>query len=179
MSNPPAPSANESAAKAGPELRPAPSPRRRLALAATILAFMLWIGFLTFLAATTSHPVVLSRPQFLVSNLIVIAHVEGREYPEPAVEVLQVVWPSEREAGLKAPTKLTIDNVKLSRGWEGPGEYVLALTRQASVTKVTPVPPSPGFPANAAQQADRLRIYRDTPNIRQQLTEIETQFRRQ
>jgi hypothetical protein len=176
MSNLPAPSANASAGQ--PEVRPAPPPRRRLALAATILAFVLWIGFLTFLAATSSHPVVLSRPQFLVSNLIVLAHVSGTDHPEPTVEVLQVVWPREPEAGVKASAKLTIEDLKLARGWEGAGEYLLALTRQAGATKVTAVPASPGFPASAAQQADRLRIYRDTPNTRQQLAEIETQYRR-
>ena len=45
----------------------------RLALSAVLLAC--WIGYLAYLSATTTHPIVLSRPQFLSADLYVIAEV--------------------------------------------------------------------------------------------------------
>jgi len=41
--------------------------------------FLAWISWLAYLAATTTHPLVLSRPQFLVTDLDVIAEVGGDE----------------------------------------------------------------------------------------------------
>jgi hypothetical protein len=66
--------------------------RTRLAVAAGL--FAAWIGWLAFLAATTTHPVVLSRPQFLVSNLYVIADLKGGpDHPEAAVTVREAGGP--------------------------------------------------------------------------------------
>ena len=47
--------------------------RMRLGLA--VLLLVLWLGWLLFLVLTTrqEHPVILSRPQFLVSGLDVLA----------------------------------------------------------------------------------------------------------
>ena len=47
----------------------------RLAVAAVL--FVGWIGYLGFLVRTTRHPIVLSRPQFLVSQKDVIATYKG------------------------------------------------------------------------------------------------------
>src|SRR5437868_5381758 len=76
-----------------PAPRPAPSARRRALLALTVTLFLLWIGYLALLASTTTRPVVLSRPQFLVSNLLVIAELTGvPERPDPTANVTEVVW---------------------------------------------------------------------------------------
>jgi len=165
------------------ETHPAPSPRRRVVLALTVTAFLLWIGYLAFLAASTIHPVVLSRPQLLVSNLIVIAQLTGAEHPDATASVEQVVWSGEPAALAKAKASIKIENlerVSKERGWEGPGEYILALTQLRDGTlRVTPIPPSPGYPANKEQQANRVRIYLATPSARQQLADVEQQYHRQ
>jgi hypothetical protein len=44
-------------------------------IAATVL-FLGWIGYLAFLAATTTEPIILSRSQFLAADLYVIAEVD-------------------------------------------------------------------------------------------------------
>ncbi len=64
----------------------------RLAVAAVL--FLGWIGYLGYLAATIRNPVVLSRPQFLVSERDMIATFKGGDkfvidevlYPKGAAE---------------------------------------------------------------------------------------------
>jgi hypothetical protein len=158
-----------------PKPRPLPSARRRAVLAVAVLAFVLWIGYLALLAGTTTaDTVVLSRPQLLISNLIVIADVSGGEHPEAVVAVKEVIWADDPD--LKTMTgKLTIVNLKsigVGPSWTGPGEYILPLTQGADGWHVTPVPPSPGYPASIAQQAERVRIYLATHGVRRQLAEI-------
>jgi hypothetical protein len=57
----------------------------RLAVAAVL--FTAWIGYLAFLARTTTRPTVLDRPQFLVADLYVVADV-GTERFWPAYPVV-------------------------------------------------------------------------------------------
>jgi hypothetical protein len=164
--------------QASPEVRPAPSRRRRLVLTAALAAFLLWIGYLAFLAVTSSHPVVLSRPQVLVSNLIVVAQLTGGpEHPEPAVVVKEVAWSADPAKSPQVGAKLDVvtqEFVVPDYGWLGPREYILCLSqdRNGSV-RLTPIPPSPGMgPAGG-------RIYVATPSTREQLAQILKQFRRQ
>ena len=52
--------------------------RRPWLLAVAAGLFAAWIGYLFYLALTAGHPpVVLSRPQFLVADLWVIAEVDA------------------------------------------------------------------------------------------------------
>src|SRR5262245_56647666 len=52
----------------------------RVRLAVCALLFLGWIGWLVYLSATTTRPVVLSRPQFLAADLYVVAELrQGRE----------------------------------------------------------------------------------------------------
>jgi len=55
------------------------TPKQRLLLAS--LCFLAWIGYLGYLVSITREPVILSRPQFLVADLYVLAHLE--EAPQP------------------------------------------------------------------------------------------------
>jgi len=76
----------------------------RLALSAVL--FVAWIGYLAYLAATTTQPVVLSRPQFLSAELYVIAQISAdaadAEQPGSHIAVKKVVWANKAEdAGLK------------------------------------------------------------------------------
>jgi hypothetical protein len=128
------------------------SPRARLAVAA--LFFVGWVGYLIYLAATTTRPVVLSRPQFLAADLYVIAGLEratGKTAaPAETALVREVAWPA--GAGLKKDEPIVVRNLPLCGrdfGWVGPGDYILALTKVTSKGgvhyHVTPVPRSPGF----------------------------------
>src|SRR5262245_50028002 len=57
----------------------------RVRLAVCALLFLGWIGWLVYLSATTTRPVVLSRPQLLAADLYVIADLQqGREPRLPA-----------------------------------------------------------------------------------------------
>ncbi len=132
----------------------------KLALAA--VAFAAWIGFLGYLAFTTRHPIVLSRPQFLVSNFDVVAEVDNRE--GGAATVRQVHWP-EGQRNLDGRV-IHIDNLTECQGWEGPGEYVLALVAQGKDYRVAAGPPSPGSGGQGP------RIYRAVPDTLRQLRDI-------
>jgi hypothetical protein len=161
-----------------------PSPLRRLALVATALAFFLWIGYLAFLAYTASHPIVLSRPQILVSNLIIIAQLQGgAEHPDKTATVVQSVWTADPASQPAAKTTITVGNLEQISaadahhprgGWRGPGEYILPLVTAGKDTyRVTPIPPSPGY---SGTDADRLRIYPVTPMTREELERIVRQY---
>src|SRR5690349_5234573 len=77
-------------ATASASTRPTEMKRRPWLLAVAVGLFVVWIGYLAFLALTTSHPVVLSRPQFLVADLWVIGEVD--DFDRPEVKVVEVVY---------------------------------------------------------------------------------------
>ncbi|HYV38204.1 MAG TPA: hypothetical protein VE988_21140 [Gemmataceae bacterium] len=66
----------------------------RLALSAIL--FAAWIGYLAYLAATTTDPIVLSRPQFLDADLYVVADVNADatapDQPVNVVSIKKVIW---------------------------------------------------------------------------------------
>ena len=132
---------------------------RRFAVLRLVLAcalFVGWIGWLVYLAATKSRPIVLSRPQLLVSDLDVIAQVDdpgkkvtvkevyawrGKEAPPAVNDALDIVdldkchrLPRDDEAEDEVP-----------RDWQGPGLYILPLHKVGNRYEVVPIPPSPGF----------------------------------
>jgi hypothetical protein len=151
--------------------------RLRLVLAASL--FAAWIGWLVYLATTTTHPVVLSRPQFLDSDLDVIAKVNGdADHPQPTITEVEVVWArSRRDGKLTALTVAGLADLSKKDGWQGPGRYILPLRKTegeiGTTYKLAGVGSSPGFPSHAAGEgAARLRIYPDRPETREQLQEI-------
>jgi hypothetical protein len=160
-----------------PEIHPAPSARQRLLLALAVMVFVLWIGYLGLLAGTTKGGVILSRPQLLVSNHVVIARLSGKDHPEAKATVEEDVWSGEPAAKRQAGTSLVVVDLPglgPTQGWEGPGLYILALTQQKDGTlRVTPTPPSPGYPG------DRGHIYPADAKTRQQLQAIERQYQRE
>jgi hypothetical protein len=139
----------------------------RLMLATAL--FLAWIGWLAFLAATTTRPIILSQPQFLVSKLDVTARLsadQGR--PATAAHVSEVHWPTEQQ-GLKDQT-IHVTNLAYCTGWQGPGEYILPLIKVGDAYEVVKVPPSPGFVPGGTSPG--LRIYPRTPNTLRQLQAI-------
>jgi hypothetical protein len=159
--------------------------RVRLAVAAVL--FACWIGWLTYLAATTTRPIVLSRPQFLETRLCVLAELSADKQdpnlPAEKAKILQVFWP----AGKKdlQETTISLTNLKVLEdretgkekwapvaGWKGPGEYLLALTPEGPGYQVTPIPRSPGYGEAPG------RIYPATPQTTRELQDLLKEFGR-
>jgi len=143
--------------------------KMRLLLA--IGLFAAWIGYLGYLAlpGTTSREV-LSRPQFLVATVDVIAQVDDKEgFPAAEVQVDEVVWPKEQGPELAGKATITVVNLDRCTGWTGPGAYILPLVRRGNVYEVAFVPRSPGFEGPPRQDC---RIYAATALNRRQLEEI-------
>jgi hypothetical protein len=142
-------------------------PRLRLILAAVLFAG--WIGWLAYLAVTTTHPVVLSRPQFLVAGLDVIAELKADgDHPDPHIRRVHVLWPRDRKD--QVPRELDLANLKeltSANGWQGPGAYLLPLVKMkgSDEYRVAVIPPSPGY---SSDRSPPLRIYPDTTETRSQ-----------
>ncbi len=138
--------------------------RRRWLLAVAAGLFAAWIAYLAFLALTTSHPVVLSHPQFLVADLWVIADVDDLAKP---VKVDEVVYA--RGEGPEKGSTIEVSNLsQCQEDWKGAGRYILPLSREGKGYGVTAVPRSPGY----APIPPPLRIYPDTVETRAQLDRL-------
>src|SRR5438105_2279335 len=97
----------------------------RVRLAVCALLFFGWIGWLVYLSATTTRPVVLSRPQFLASSLYVVAELRAGpkgDGPDSEATVREVIWSQSGEE--LTGKKLNIPNLPQSaeQGWAGPEE---------------------------------------------------------
>src|SRR5947209_10924312 len=102
-------------------------PRARLTVAACL--FAAWQGYLLLLVIVTRHTIVLSRPQFLVSDLWVLAELTGEEKPDRKAQILDLYWfknPADRN--LKDKT-ITVSNLPEAgpQGYIGPGKYIRPL----------------------------------------------------
>jgi hypothetical protein len=144
-------------------------------LLATLL-FAAWIGWLVYLTGTTPRPIdssrpqpwILSRPQFLVSSLDVIAQVDGTSDKPGTATVVDVHWPQGDQARQLIGKTISVSNLSECReDWSGPGEYILPLIERHDEYRVAPQPPSPGFATG------RPRIYRATPLTLGQLRQIQ------
>lgn len=150
-----------------------PAPWRLVLAAALFTAWIGWLGYLVWslkssVPAGATQPVVLSRPQFLVSSLDVIADVETIDTDPALVTVREVLWPKGKEAVELASNKISVRRLpECQEDWVGQGEYILPLARFGDKGyQVVPVPPSPGYPSG------RPRIYPATAQTRRQYQEI-------
>jgi hypothetical protein len=116
----------------------------------TAFLFVGWLAYLGYLVATRpisdGKLVVLSRPQALVSDLDVIAHLDGIKQPE--VEVREVLY---QGPGKPVPPGATIKvrNLAFCDGFTSPGAYLLLLQGQGDDQyDVAPTPSSPGYQEN-------------------------------
>jgi hypothetical protein len=157
--------------------------RSRLRLAFAAALFVGWLSWLVYLAATGTDDVVLSRPQFLVANVHVVAEVKGGQDPDPEVVVRKVSWATGPK--LAEGKTITVENLKecVNQGWAGPGEYILPLltsTVGKGVTyQVAPTPRTPGYPYGKNALPNRPgppRIYPVTPSRLRQLKQIEESY---
>jgi hypothetical protein len=142
--------------------------RSRVFLIATAALFVAWLGWLLYLVTITDRPqIVLSRPQFLISELDVVAQVDGFNWPI----LVQDVQNPESARDQKG-AKIFVDNLdEHCKGYDGPGVYILPLVNvtksgEAQTASVALTPPSPGYPAGPP------RIYRATPETLSQLRHI-------
>lgn len=156
----------------------------RLMLTAALFAG--WLGYLGYLVVCRPHtpggllgafdgrPLTLSRPQFLVSTLDVVAEVSGDKGEK--VVVKEVLFPK-AGAPVKPGDEIHVENLDRCRpladplardanpppDYSGPGEYLLPLQaldpNEPRRFAVVPTPPSPGFPLSGGVNVGLPRIY--------------------
>jgi hypothetical protein len=163
--------------------------RSRLRLAVAVALFVGWLGWLVYLAATGTDDVVLSRPQFLVADVHLVADVKGGKTPDAEVTVETVYWAAPDKETPAKGKKITLENLPecgADQGWAGPGRYILALAASRAGTKtvyrVAAIPRSPGYPYGRSMPANRPgppRIYLSTPSRVRQLEQIEKAYNQQ
>jgi len=148
------------------------APKVRLLVTAAL--FLAWIGWLGYLAATTTKPEVISRSQFLVCDLFVIADLTGTaERPDAMITVQETG--GRQSTVLRSGSSPTIANLPdVDRGWSGPGRYIVPLTHKRDGTwELTAVPITPGYPPKSSDEpAERLRIYRAEARTLAQLRQL-------
>jgi hypothetical protein len=127
---------------------------RKALLALAVVLFVGWMAYLIHLALThrhhedSAHPTVLSRPQFLVSQVVVVAHFESEEEDlKDGLLIDRVLYPAKESESLKKGAKLNVLNLSQCAGnWSGPGDYLVPLQKApGDAFIVTSIPRSPGF----------------------------------
>lgn len=147
------------------------SPRGRLVLFS--LLFLAWIGWLGYLVSKTRDPIVLSRPQILVSNYVAVLRI-GDKDGKPSSETVVVETLKQPTAGPALAKSLTVrdlPNIDATHGWRGAGDYLVPLSvmNEQKNILLTPVPMSPGFlPRNEPD----VRIYPATPEVIRQFKSL-------
>lgn len=150
--------------------------RGKIRLAIAVCLFLAWLGYLVYLVAVTRDPVILSRPQFLVSNLYVLAELTAdEEHPDTQAKVREVRWAADEGDKKLLGVALTIqklDKCGEAQGWRGPGVYIVPLSKfRDGSYHLTETPPSPGFSPNSRPEY-RYRIYSATEDSLRQLDQL-------
>jgi hypothetical protein len=144
-------------------------------LVATSVLFAGWIGYLSYLVAATRNPIVLSRPQFLVSGLDVIATRKG----DDSFLVEEVLYQADKNEEWRGKM-IVVRNLKacqifysnLTNGEPVPAgegrKYLLPLDiEEGANVRVVPTPPSPGYKTGPPRiypfDAAVLNEYRTVP----------------
>jgi hypothetical protein len=165
----------------------------------TVALFLGWLGYLTYLVICRPHtpdgllgafegrPLTLSRPQFLVSTLDVVADISGEKGEK--VMVKEVLF-NKSKASVKPDDEIYVENIERCRplsdplaketnpppDYSGPGEYILPLqpldAEEARRFEVVPTPPSPGFPTSQGVNFGPPRLYPATPQMRAEYNKI-------
>jgi hypothetical protein len=121
--------------------------RRRVFLALAAVLFTGWMIYLLQLALRHQDPIVVSRPQILVAEVIVVATVEDPDKPE--VELEEVLDPTNGYKGpaLEPGKPIKVRNLATCKGLQpGSHSYILPLAWEGDGSfSVVPIPRSPGF----------------------------------
>jgi hypothetical protein len=135
------------------------NPRLRLILAAAL--FVAWIGWLGYAALTRSREPIVSHSQAAAADGAVVAEVEASDNRE--VEVVEKLWGDVPTAGKIQVVNLSPDR---TRGFTGPGKYLLYLTRDAGAWAIVGPQRSPG--SNWSNLAGPFLIYPWSADIQAQ-----------
>lgn len=159
---------NEAADQPAPESAAVPPPPRcmkgaRIRLALAAAAFLIWIGYLAYLAFVVNEPMVVSRAQLLQSDLDVVVEIEAAAdgSPSPQVVVKEVIWSG---AGKPASDSITVIDLPRASGWDQPGLYLVPLVKRGEAYSIAPVALSPGYNGR-----ELIRIYPARPKIIEQV----------
>ena len=152
-------------------------------LALTALLFLGWVGYLGYLVLTTRGAVVLSRPQFLVAELHVVATRDGTDQ----FVVNDVLWPADKKEEWRGK-KIVIKNIAECQTWSAAarewrtapppeGQRVLlplVPAKGGDAFDVVPIPPSPGYqpPDPRRGGAGPPRVYPADPRVLDQYNSI-------
>jgi hypothetical protein len=168
-------------------------------LALTIALFLGWLSYLGYLVVCRPHApnglrgafegrsLTLSRPQFLVSMIDVVAEVNDASGENVIIQ--EVLFPREKPPLTKGE-KIHVENIDhchpvpdpMARDSEpphdytGPGSYILPLhvieKNGERRFQVVPTPPSPGFQPQQGSNVGPPRIYPATPELLAEYREI-------
>jgi hypothetical protein len=120
-------------------------PRLRLAVAACL--FLGWLGFLAYLVVRTRDPVILSRPQLLECDLVVVVEVKEKGgAPQREATFKETLWARDAKEALPATLQLpALPDVGEAQGWRGAGDYIVPLRKEGQGYEVAMLPLAPGF----------------------------------
>lgn len=156
-------------------------PRARLAVAAVL--FVGWLGILLMLVLKTRDPVILSRPQLLVSNVVIVAQVQDRQGADATVTVKEILWSADTDDALAVGEAIEVQNLTgTPSGWQGAQQYILPLIKSKSATGVsyqlTPLPIVPGYHPKADPDVRDVRVYPVTADALAQWRELAAKWSR-
>ena len=165
----------------------------------TVMFFLGWLGYLGYLVVCRPHapgglrgafegrPLTLSRPQLLVSTLVVVAEVSGDKGEN--VLVKEVLFPK-TDSPVKPGETIHVGDIEKchplpdplakdanpSPDYTGLGDYILPLqaigNNEDRRFQIVPTPPSPGFFSAPNVGVGPPRIYPATPEMRAEYREI-------
>jgi hypothetical protein len=149
--------------------------RDRVGLIVTAILFVGWLGFLAYLAATKTDPVIVSRSQVMAATHFVLAEVKvdpATGEPERQVTVVRDLRPH----GAPIDAVVTVLNIKHARvagpagAFQGKGPYLLPLTRTSEGYLLTPAPRAPGQEGAARSRPWAYRW--EAPGVQEQFESL-------
>ena len=142
--------------------------RRRVFLTLAAALFAGWMIYLLQLAVTHRHAVVVSRPQVLVAEVIVVGTVGDRDDSSVVVEKVLFTVDGYQGPKLEPGSAITVKNLAgCARIQPGSRTYILPLELDGKAGfQVVPIPRSPGY------AGDPPRIYEDGDETRDQVKHI-------
>jgi hypothetical protein len=173
-----------------------------LRLAVFALLFAAWMGYLAHLVLESRSPVILSRPQFLIANVVVTADVQQPADAPVQVTIRKVWWPHALADHLTGQTIYLPSAVPVYQGctaalvvppFVNPAASIFVALQAPAALYVTacegwqgpgqyilPLEQVSGksfrvapIPPSPGFYMPRPRIYPDTPEVEAQLPEIE------
>ena len=128
----------------------------KVRVAVSLFLFLSWLGFLFYLVLER-RTIVVSQPQLLISQLIVVAELRDVEgVPDAQVAVKEVLWSA--HAADQKQDKIVLPDLALAQGYKGAGVYVVPLRKREGGFSIAPAPtpnvPTPRiYPWNAETRA--------------------------